>query len=62
MNGCAKAIYGADAALALLVTALLGIAGYVYRANVIHVHARRFHNHSIRIRVPCLIELYVYYS
>ena len=29
MIECAKAIYGADAALALLVTALLGIAGYV---------------------------------
>jgi hypothetical protein len=29
MIGCAKAIYGADAAIALLVTALLGIAGYV---------------------------------
>jgi hypothetical protein len=27
--GCANAIYGADAAFALLVTALLGIAGYV---------------------------------
>ena len=29
MIGCAKAIYGADAAIALLVTALLGISGYV---------------------------------
>ena len=29
MIGCDKAIYGADAAIALLVTALLGMAGYV---------------------------------
>ena len=29
MHSCAKAIYGADAAIALLITALLGIAGYV---------------------------------